>query len=180
MNLPKRAVHDMRMWWKRFFPWLAPEERIRFGTVNREIAYRSGQPNEKQLPYFIKKYQLRAIISVRTSINKKELEIARAHGVRFIQIPVKGNRIPEPYQIQAFLEYIRNPQNRPFLIHCAHGRDRTGIFVFLYRVEVGGWPPRDAWKETLSFGHAAYSGRSPYREWTQKRYGDFGIDNITR
>lgn len=40
--------------------------------------------------------------------------------------------------MQGILDLVMNPQNRPLLIHCNHGRHRTGCVVAVIR-KVSGW-----------------------------------------
>jgi len=42
---------------------------------------------------------------------------------------------------------MADPGNRPLVIHCQHGADRTGALVALYRVVVQGWSKADAVRE---------------------------------
>jgi hypothetical protein len=42
---------------------------------------------------------------------------------------------------------LTDPANRPLVIHCQHGADRTGAIVALYRVVVQDWSKADALRE---------------------------------
>ena len=41
--------------------------------------------------------------------------------------------------ILAFLRVATNPAQRPVIVHCRHGADRTGTMVAAYRMVVQGW-----------------------------------------
>ena len=41
----------------------------------------------------------------------------------------------------------------PILIHCQHGKDRTGLVIGLIRVLHQGWKPEDAFREMLKYGY---------------------------
>lgn len=41
--------------------------------------------------------------------------------------------------ILAFLRVATNPAQRPLIVHCRHGADRTGTMVAAYRMVVQGW-----------------------------------------
>jgi len=51
------------------------------------------------------------------------------------------------------LRIVADPQNRPLLIHCQHGADRTGAIVALYRVVVQGWSKERAIREMNEGGY---------------------------
>src|SRR5262249_62401605 len=50
------------------------------------------------------------------------------------------------------LKIMADPQNRPLLIHCQQGADRTGAMVALYRVVVQGWTAEKAVEEMTQGG----------------------------
>jgi protein tyrosine/serine phosphatase len=54
--------------------------------------------------------------------------------------------------IRKFLDIVRNPDNYPILVHCAHGSDRTGTMVAMYRIVLQGWSKRDAIQEMVHGG----------------------------
>jgi len=51
------------------------------------------------------------------------------------------------------LRIMADPANRPLLIHCQHGADRTGAMVALYRVVVQNWSKADAIREMNEGGY---------------------------
>jgi protein tyrosine/serine phosphatase len=48
---------------------------------------------------------------------------------------------------------MTDPANRPLMIHCQHGADRTGALVALYRVVVQGWTKEMAIEEMNRGGY---------------------------
>jgi protein tyrosine/serine phosphatase len=59
----------------------------------------------------------------------------------------------EAKKIDATLQIMNDPRNQPVYVHCAHGADRTGLVVALYRVEFQYWTPQDADAEMHELGH---------------------------
>jgi protein tyrosine/serine phosphatase len=59
---------------------------------------------------------------------------------------------PTATEIGKALHALRDSP-RPLYIHCAHGQDRTGLVVALYRVIVEHWTPGRARAEALSAGY---------------------------
>jgi protein tyrosine/serine phosphatase len=51
------------------------------------------------------------------------------------------------------LRVMADPANRPLMIHCRHGSDRTGALVALYRVVVQGWTKEKAVEEMNQGGY---------------------------
>jgi protein tyrosine phosphatase (PTP) superfamily phosphohydrolase (DUF442 family) len=56
-------------------------------------------------------------------------------------------------RVLAALKIMADPQNRPLLIHCQQGADRTGAMVALYRVVVQGWTAEKAVEEMTKGGY---------------------------
>jgi protein tyrosine/serine phosphatase len=51
------------------------------------------------------------------------------------------------------LRIMVDPRNRPLMVHCRHGADRTGAMVALYRVVVQGWTREQAVREMDDGGY---------------------------
>lgn len=56
-------------------------------------------------------------------------------------------------QILQVLRIAIDPAQRPVLIHCTHGADRTGLMVASYRVIVQGWSKQEAAREMIRGGY---------------------------
>jgi len=52
---------------------------------------------------------------------------------------------------------LKKPENGPFLIHCQHGADRTGLMTAMYRILEQGWSPEDALQELTDGGFGYHS-----------------------
>jgi len=60
----------------------------------------------------------------------------------------------EATKITSILDELADPKTpRPIYVHCAHGADRTGLIIALYRVFVQGWAPQKAHDEMKAMGH---------------------------
>jgi tyrosine-protein phosphatase SIW14 len=107
------------------------------------------------------------------SLRQDDDERARvtAAGMRYVEIPMTigpfGAPVPTEAQAQAFLEAVTDPTGRPAYVHCKHGRDRTGVMVALYRVEVSRWTGEEAVREAEKRGlRPQYKS---YRRWIRER-----------
>ena len=56
-------------------------------------------------------------------------------------------------QLRDVLRIAIDPAQRPVLIHCTHGADRTGLMVAAYRMVVQGWSEADAEREMIHGGY---------------------------
>jgi hypothetical protein len=67
--------------------------------------------------------------------------------VRMSAFGLRDDRVLEALRTMA------DPANRPLMIHCQHGADRTGALVALYRVVVQGWTKEKAVEEMNRGGY---------------------------
>ncbi len=56
------------------------------------------------------------------------------------------------------LRILGKPENGPFLIHCQHGSDRTGLMCAMYRIVIQGWTKDEAIRELQDGGYGYWSG----------------------
>jgi hypothetical protein len=90
----------------------------------------------------------------------QERDWAAAAGMQFISQPLNSMRSVrtqgEAKQIDDILVAMHDPRNQPVYIHCAHGKDRTGMISALYRVRYQGWDPHVAHLEMIDLGHKGF------------------------
>jgi protein tyrosine phosphatase (PTP) superfamily phosphohydrolase (DUF442 family) len=93
-------------------------------------------------------------LGVRTVLNfraeDKDTALAPA-GMKVVQLIAHINK-PDDAEIRAFFDVALDPARRPLYMHCAEGRERTGFYAALYRIEVDGWTPARALDEMRAFG----------------------------
>ena len=78
--------------------------------------------------------------------------LVRSDAIRLFHVPMSAWGLHDDLVLQA-LRIMADPANRPLLIHCQHGADRTGAMVALYRVVVQGWKKADAIREMNEGGY---------------------------
>ncbi len=160
---------------KRHVPWLSYEKRFRFQEIERGKCYRSSQLTIRAWRYFWGKYKFRSAIILLSApkIKKDELSFIDKNRLNLLNIQVFG-RCPKDKEIEAFFSFLDNPENQPALIHCSLGRDRTGFFSLLYRIERMSWDIERAWEEMKLFGHRSLPWRwvtdTYFRKWLEDRY----------
>ncbi|NQT51585.1 tyrosine-protein phosphatase [bacterium] len=116
----------------------------RFGCVVPGVLYRSGQPAPAGFRQVVRRHGIRTVVILRrkNEVEKDprvaaEYRIAKEHGVRVIHLPFDEDLAYQ--QLKAFMDIMAKSANHPVLVHCAKGRDRTGLFVMAYRMGVQGW-----------------------------------------
>lgn len=73
-------------------------------------------------------------------------DVARGTDLKLLHVPMTAWGLRDDRVLEA-LRIMTDPGNRPLLIHCQHGADRTGAMMALYRVVVQGWSKADAVRE---------------------------------
>ena len=56
-------------------------------------------------------------------------------------------------QVIRVLTLLRDAHNGPFLIHCKHGADRTGLMSAMFRIVEQGWSKEAAIREMVNGGY---------------------------
>ena len=120
--------------------------------------YRGAQP-ERRGWRSLQALGIRTVLNLR-SWHRERLRVRRL-GMTPVELPlqadVRGARAPSPEQIQRFLALALGAEHQPVFVHCAHGKDRTGVLIAVYRMEVEGWSNSAALAELHAFGfHTLY------------------------
>ena len=121
-----------------------------FGRISAGY-YRGEQPMGRD-------YADLAAIGIKTVIdlqadgdNYDEQRLVEAAGMRFYRIPMTTHLAPTPEQIALFLEIANDPAQQPVYVHCKGGKHRTGVMTAVYRMEMDGWTPDQAYDEMKDY-----------------------------
>lgn len=114
--------------------------------------YRGGSPAGEDGYASLRGLGIKTIITLRPGGGEPEL--AARFGMRQISIPMFPERPPTPGQQEKFLALLSDTGLWPLYVHCARGRDRTGVMLALYRVRVDDWSRAAAIAEMERFGHS--------------------------
>ncbi len=117
--------------------------------------YRGGEPTADGVKK-IKALGVGTIIDLRAPSQpvSDQARIARALGMTTINLPM-SSKAPTDEQVKTFLDAVQKAKDDPAsgkaFVHCAHGSDRTGCLVGVWRVVKDGWSYDDTYKEMRKY-----------------------------
>jgi protein tyrosine/serine phosphatase len=135
--------------------WAEPVELDGVPNLHRltPTLYRSEQPTALGMKN-LEKLGIRTVINLR-AFNDDGDEM-RGTALRAVHVPVHTWHL-ETEDIVAVMRELRRPENGPFLIHCQHGADRTGLMSAMYRMLEQNWSADDALQELVEGGYGYHS-----------------------
>ena len=102
----------------------------------------------------LEKLGIRTVINLR-AFNDDEDEV-RGTNLRTERTKILTWRIGDKHVVEV-MSMLKNTQNGPFLIHCQHGADRTGLMSAMYRILEQNWTIDDALMELTDGGYGYHS-----------------------
>jgi protein tyrosine/serine phosphatase len=115
--------------------------------------YRSEQPTALGFKN-LEKLGIRTVINLR-AFNSDDDEV-RGTSLRTERVRILTWNVDDD-QVIAVMRMLRNTGNGPFLIHCQHGADRTGLMSAMYRILEQGWTVDDALAELTGGGYGYHA-----------------------
>jgi protein tyrosine/serine phosphatase len=115
--------------------------------------YRSEQPTALGMKN-LEKFGIRTVINLRYFNDDKD-EV-KGTSLRTERTKILTWRIGDRHVVEV-MKMLEKVENGPFLIHCQHGADRTGLMTAMYRILEQGWTPDDALKELTEGGFGYHS-----------------------
>lgn len=125
------------------------EELKNFYKVSSEL-YRSAQPSKKEMK-IVEEMGIKTVLSLRNYNDDKD----EAKGTNLILKRVKMSASDiKDRDIIAAMKVIKESE-KPILIHCLHGSDRTGAVIAMYRIIFEGVSKEKAIEEMKEkkYGH---------------------------
>lgn len=122
--------------------------------------FRSNQPDHRRLAR-MKAQGLVSVLYLRGSDDsapfRAERRACAALGLRFHSFNMSAHRLPPPERVLTLIALLRRIE-KPFLLHCRAGADRTGLASAIYLLAIEGRPAEEA-AAMLSrrFGHWSWS-----------------------
>ena len=135
--------------------WAEPVEMEGVSNLHRisPTLYRSEQPTALGMKN-LERLGIRTIINLRAFNDDKD-EV-KGTSLRTERVKILTWRIDDKHVIEV-MRMLKKAENGPFLIHCQHGADRTGLMSAMYRVLEQGWTQQDALTELIDGGYGYHS-----------------------
>ncbi|WP_448953930.1 phosphatase domain-containing protein [Labrys neptuniae] len=129
-----------------------------FHSVVAGELYRSAQPTPGQLERYVRQEGIRTVINLRgpnAGTPWYDAEIAKSAelGVTHVNFAMSATRELSGTQAEALVQLLRNAE-KPILIHCEGGADRSGLAAALYLAAIKKTSEAEAESQmSLRFGH---------------------------
>lgn len=129
-----------------------------FSPVVVGEVYRSAQPNRASLANYVKQYGIKSIINLRgestgTPWYDEEVETARKLGVVYYDFGMSAGTILPQDKAEKLISLMAKAE-KPLLIHCKAGADRSGLASALYLAAIAKTDERAAEGQiSLRYGH---------------------------
>ena len=129
-----------------------------FHTVVAGELYRSGQPTPGRLRHYVHEAGIRTVINLRgrnsgTAWYDAEIAESARLGVTHVDFAMSASRELNGLQADALVQVLRNAE-KPILIHCEGGADRSGLAAALYLAAISKASEAQAESQmSLRFGH---------------------------
>lgn len=130
--------------------WAVPRSEPGLPNLYRvdEGLYRGAQPSAEGMRS-LERMGVRTVINLRAFHSDRDELRGTRLGYEHIRFHPWH---PEDEDVEAFLRIVTDPARRPVFVHCAHGADRTGMMVAIYRMVVQGWSADEAIAEMTGGG----------------------------
>ncbi len=114
-----------------------------FGVVDEGAVYRSGRQTPAMMKRLVETHKIKTIVDLGAypegSIDEKQAHaVASVLGVRRHRFFLHGDGTGDPNAYVSALRVMLDPAQRPVLVHCAAGAQRTSGCVMLYRLATQG------------------------------------------
>ena len=135
--------------------WAKPEPAPGVGNLHRvtPLIWRSAQPTAEGLRE-MERRGVKTVINLRH--NHDDGEEAGGTKLRLFRVRMNTWHI-EDEDVALALATLRKKENAPFLLHCQHGADRTGIVCAMFRMVEQGWSREEATREMREGGYGFHS-----------------------
>lgn len=140
-----------------YLGWLAYSGN--FATVVAGEVYRSAQPTEAELAKYVSDHGIKTVLNLRgqqkpsSEWYSEEIAASQKLGLVHIDYRMSASRRLTQGQVLELAEIMRTAQ-KPLLIHCMSGSDRTGLASAIYRLLVAGTTEDEAGSQlSIRYGH---------------------------
>jgi len=124
-----------------------------FHKIVPGVLYTSGQPRGMDYTRVFYKYHIATIINLRQSDEHREdhwyneeLTWARENGVKYIELPMDKNQLPDISTQREFIRLMSDKSNLPVLLHDSSGKKRVAMLTAVWLVRSGKYDVAEALK----------------------------------
>jgi len=154
-----------------------------FYEVDKNKFFRSKQLTGKRLRYYLERFGIKTIINLRGRNEnakwwKAETAVASALGVEVYDIAMSAKRLPYKIDLIVLL-YLYETAERPILVHCLGGADRTGEAAAIWVMDQQSGTKKRALRQlSQKYSHISFTAPAKRffvkiwegREWALKSY----------
>ena len=149
--------------------------KINFHTVIANEVYRSAQLGPTTLKHLLQKHKIRSVINLRgknpeASWYQAEVEATAESDASHYDVDLTSTSLPRVDQLHN-LFHLLNDSERPVLVHCASGADRSGLASAMALLMKGNINPEEVQNQS-SWRYLAFSPDTAgklflekYRQW---------------
>ncbi len=154
--------------------------KLNYAVVEEGRLSRSAQPGPADLSIIQRKHGVGTILSLRNKEEDPVIAWAKKQGIKVLVFKMNADVPPTRHQVGLFFDIMRGDavdfgdygdtvrktygiqgeEARlpfPVLVHCAHGSDRAGVMIAVYRMAFQGWSEDMAKKEMLMHLHFSFA-----------------------
>ncbi len=138
--------------------WAQPMLGIELDNFYRldDQVYRSKQPDDEEL-VALEAMGVRSVLNLREFHSDEDDAVGTR--LKLYHVPVNAGEIDDRFVVAA-LRAIAEAE-KPILIHCWHGSDRTGVVAAMYRMVFQNWPRQRAIDEFVNGGYGYHASFYP-------------------
>ncbi len=113
-----------------------------FHTVVAGELYRSARPSPEEIAVWHRRYGIKTILNLqgphpKAEWYRKEKETAEALGIKLIDHQMSAQRDVQAPEVEKILNILSTAE-RPILVHCRNGADRSGLVSAFYVAAIAG------------------------------------------
>jgi len=117
--------------------------------------YRGAQPSARGFDT-LASMGVKTVVNLRNDARPSERDAVESRGMRYVSLGLtcaEVKRDSVDAKLRAFLTLMEDPRNGPVFVHCREGKDRTGLFVAVYRMVDESRSRTAALQELSRYGH---------------------------
>ncbi|WP_027993825.1 dual specificity protein phosphatase family protein [Sinorhizobium meliloti] len=125
-------------------------------VLPREL-YRSAQPSAADIASYARQYAIETIVNLRGKSEEawylQEVDAANRAGIAHIDFRLSASEKVSLNKARHLVALLHDAQ-KPILIHCRAGADRTGLASMIYLQQIAGVDEETAeWQLSVRYGH---------------------------